>query len=74
MTAVLLVLAALGWLLSVLGAILDFRSATSLTEHEDDGLFTIHQDERMGRVALLMIVGGATAGALGTILAVVETG
>ena len=74
MTGVLLILASLGWLLSVLGAVLNYRSATRLTDHANEGLFTLHQDERMGRISVLLIVGGATAGAVGTILAVLVTG
>lgn len=73
MTAVLLILAALGWLSSVLGAVVDTRSRFRLVENPNSGMYVIEENLKMGTLALLMIVGGASFGAAGTILAVLVT-
>lgn len=69
----LLILAAAGWLTSVLGAILVHHGAAKLSEEPDPGTFSISTSERHSRWGLTLVILGASAGALGTILAVVSS-
>lgn len=69
----LLILAAAGWLTSVLGAVLLHHGAASLSEDSDRGTFTISTSESHSRWGLTLVIVGASAGALGTILAVVSS-
>lgn len=71
--SILLVLGAIGWVTSVLGAVLGHRRAAKLTEHVDEGTFSISTSERHSRWGLTLVVVGASAGGIGTILAVLTS-
>jgi len=69
----LLTLATVGWLTSVMGAMLQHLGAARLTKHPIDGTFTLSTSEGRSRWGLTMVVLGASAGAIGTILAVLAS-
>ena len=69
----LLILAATGWLASVLGAVLIHRGSAKLANNVEEGTFTIFTSEAHSRWGLTLVVAGASAGALGTILAVIQS-
>lgn len=71
MRNVLLILAALGWLTSVAGALLQHRGA--VTMREDDGIVHLNDEKRVAAAGLLLVVIGASVGAAGTILGVIAT-
>lgn len=71
MRNVLLILAALGWLTSVAGAVLQHRGALTMTE--DDDILHFNDGKRAAAAGLLFVVMGASVGALGTILGVLAT-
>lgn len=76
MTESLLCLAALGWLGSVLGAVLTHRGSVTLSVAPDDpDIIEVPRlsNPAAARWGLTLIVSGATFGAGGTILAVVAT-
>ena len=72
-TSILLTLAAVGWLTSVIGAVLQHLGSARLTTHPTDGSFTISTYEGRSRWGLTMIVLGASAGGAGTIVAVLTS-
>lgn len=72
MTSILLVLASIGWLTTVLGAVLVHLGAAKLATHPDE-TWTISTSESRSRWGLTMIIVGASAGAGGTILAVLSS-
>lgn len=73
MTSTLLVLASVGWLTTVLGAALVHLGAAKLAVQPDEGTWKISTSESRSRWGLTMIIVGASAGAAGTILAVLSS-
>jgi len=73
LNSILLILAALGWLTSVLGAVLLHLGAAKVAEQRAEGTFTISTTESRSRWGLTMVILGASAGAVGTILAVLAS-
>lgn len=68
--AILLIFAALGWLTTIIGAVLQHRGAATLTEPNSQGVYTISTSEKQSRWGLTLAIMGASVGAAGTILAV----
>lgn len=63
----------MGWLTSVLGALLQHRGAAKLAVHPTDGSYTLSTSEGHSRWGLTLVVFGASAGGLGTIFAVIAS-
>ena len=71
--SILLILAAVGWLTSVMGAVLLHLGAAKVAEQPDTGTFSISTSEPHARWGLTMVILGASAGAVGTSLAVLRS-
>ncbi len=72
LTSILLILAAAGWLISVVGAVLQHHGAAKLDARPVDGTFTISTSEAHARWGLSMVIVGASIGSAGTILGVLS--
>lgn len=72
-TSILLTLAAAGWLTSVIGAVLQHLGAAKLAVHPTNGTYTLSTSEARSRWGLTLIVLGASAGGVGTVVAVLAS-
>jgi len=69
----LLIFAAVGWLTSVIGAVLVHRGSAKLSENAEEGTFSIATSDSHSRWGLTLVILGSSAGAAGTILAVLSS-